>query len=712
MTFLLGTWLQASKRKAAMVAPTHRGVKCNRPQRIVPRLEILEDRTLPASLVVTSAADPVGPLVAGTLRYAVNQANQDAIAGQSDTITFDSAQMGTSTVTLLQGELVLSVSGAAVPVGTETIDGAGVVHVSGNQEGRVFEVDPGVQATLTSLTIQDGSVPFAVGGGIANIGTLTVSNATVSGNSAKFGGGIFNGGTLTVNNATLSGNSAELFGGGIVNSATAAIANTVTLIVSNTTLSGNSAGYAGGGIFNKSDSPTAHATLTLTNCTLSGNSAVGADLNGIHLSGAGGGIANQGGTATVSNSTLSGNNADGAIFGAGIFNGAPATATDPNSLFTLESTIVAANTGVDVYQGSVDGGSTDNLIGDGTSSGLTDGVNGNQVGSAASPINPLLAPLANYGGPTQTMALLPGSPALGRGAAAGPGVPTTDQRGLPRPTAGRVDVGAFQSQGFNLTPVFSALLSPSIVYGNVTIALTGHLASGGFHPPAGETVSVTVNGVTQTAALDAGGNFSSSFTTLALGVAGSPYTVTYSYSGDGVYNAANGSSTLTVTKKALTVTANDMTKIAGEANPAFTVSYMDFVPGEGPGDLSGALTFSTPATIGSAPGTYAIVPSGLTSGNYNITFVSGTLTVLSVSQATTNLEAQVNAAGLAPGLRNALDSRLQAAIDSLNRGNASAAVNQLQAFEEQVRAQRGKMIDAAQADALIAYAQGIINVVG
>jgi hypothetical protein len=631
MTFLLGKWLHASKWKAAMVAPTHREAKRTRPQRIVPRLEVLEDRTLPASLVVTSAADAAGPLVAGTLRYAVNQANQDAIAGQSDTITFDSAQIGTSTVTLLQGELILSVNGAAVPVGTETIDGAGVVHVSGNHQGRVFAVDPGVQAVLTGLTIQDGSMPFAVGGGIVNTGTLTVSNSTVSGNSAKFAGGIFNGGTLTVNNATLDGNSAELFGGGIVNSATGLIANTVTLIVSNTTLSGNSAGYAGGGIFNKSDASTADATLTLTNSTLDGNSAVGADVDGIHLDGAGGGIANQGGTATVSNSTLSGNYADGAVFGAGIFNGAPATATDPNSLLTLVSTIVAANNGVDVYQASVDGGSTDNLIGDGTSSGLTDGVNGNQVGGAASPINPHLAPLANNGGPTQTMALLPGSPALGRGAAAGPGVPTTDQRGLPRPAAGPVDVGAFQSQGPNLTPVFSALLSPSIVYGTATTTLTGHLASGEFHPPAGETVSITVNGVTQAAALDADGNFSSSFNILALGVAGSPYTVTYAYSGDGVFNAANGSSTLTV---------------------------------------------------------------------------------LSVSQATTNLEDQVDAAGLAQGLRNALDSRLQAAIDSLDRGNEAAAVNQLQAFENQVRAQRGKKIDAAQADALIAYAEGIINVVG
>ena len=64
--------------------------------------------------------------------------------------------------------------------------------------------------------------------------------------------------------------------------------------------------------------------------------------------------------------------------------------------------------------------------------------------------NPLLAPLGNYGGPTQTMALLPGSPAIDAGAS-GPNIPATDQRGLGR--VGAVDIGAFESQGFTLTVV-------------------------------------------------------------------------------------------------------------------------------------------------------------------------------------------------------------------------------------------------------------------
>ena len=89
---------------------------------------------------------------------------------------------------------------------------------------------------------------------------------------------------------------------------------------------------------------------------------------------------------------------------------------------------------------------TNNLIGTGAAGGLANGVNGNLVGVT----NPLLAPLGNYGGPTQTMALLPGSPAINAGTN-GPGIPTTDQRGLGR--VGAVDIGAFESQGFTLTLV-------------------------------------------------------------------------------------------------------------------------------------------------------------------------------------------------------------------------------------------------------------------
>jgi hypothetical protein len=90
-----------------------------------------------------------------------------------------------------------------------------------------------------------------------------------------------------------------------------------------------------------------------------------------------------------------------------------------------------------------------------------------------------------------------------------------------------------------------------------------------------------------------------------------------------------------VNKAALTVTANNASKTYGDANPAFTASYSGFVNGEGPGNLGGTLTFSTPATQSSPVGSYAITPSGYTSSNYAITYVAGTLTIIKANQTIT-----------------------------------------------------------------------------
>jgi hypothetical protein len=86
---------------------------------------------------------------------------------------------------------------------------------------------------------------------------------------------------------------------------------------------------------------------------------------------------------------------------------------------------------------------------------------------------------------------------------------------------------------------------------------------------------------------------------------------------------ANGG--LTINKAALTVTADNKMKVLGAANPAFTASYSGFVLGQGPGVLGGVLVFNTPATVASGVGSYTVTPSGLTSSNYSITFVNGTL---------------------------------------------------------------------------------------
>jgi autotransporter-associated beta strand protein len=263
------------------------------------------------------------------------------------------------------------------------------------------------------------------------------------------------------------------------------------------------------------------------------------------------------------------------------------------------------------------------------------------------------------------------------------------------------------AMAYATTTALISLTSPSVYGQAVTFTATVRSVSAAAGTPTGTVTLLEGSTVLASAVpLGAGGQASFSISTLPAG----PHTLTAQYHGSG-FAASAGTTSQTVNRAALTVTADDQTKITGEANPPFTVRYSGFVLGEGPGVLGGTLTFSTPATTSSPPGIYAITPGGLTASNYTLTFVSGTLSVLSFAQATTNLVNQVTAAHLDHGLENALLSILQAAIDSFNRGDNTAGENQLGAFQDHVRAQRGHAIDAALADALMAYAQRIINVV-
>ena len=196
---------------------------------------------------------------------------------------------------------------------------------------------------------------------------------------------------------------------------------------------------------------------------------------------------------------------------------------------TLVGTIVAGNSGEQI-EGNVTG--SYNLIGTGGSGGLS-ASNHNLLNSA----DPLLAPLGDYGGPTQTMALLPGSPAIGAGTAVG-GI-TTDQRGVARP-ASNPDIGAFQSQGFTLTLVGDLYAAESATISNafansLAVTVTANdtqepVIAGGvvtFNAPA-SGASASLSGDTATI----GVNDQASVTATANAIAGS-YTVTASANGAG-----------------------------------------------------------------------------------------------------------------------------------------------------------------------------------
>jgi hypothetical protein len=257
------------------------------------------------------------------------------------------------------------------------------------------------------------------GGAIYNNGTvgmLTVTDSSFSGNNAQDGGGIFNYGTLTVTNSTFSGNGTSDYqsvGGGI--------SNYDTTIVMNSTFFQNSA-YRGGGIHNWD-------TVTVTNSTFSGNEATSA----------GGGIANSGnrvgGTLTVRNSTFSANSAQ---HGGGIAN---IFISYQNSMLHYVNTIIANSTGGgDCYNVGKIGTNISNLVEDGSCSASFRG-------------DPKLDTLADNGGPTQTMALLPRSPAIDAGNDAT--CEATDQRGISRRQGAHCDIGAYEynTNSFNLKSI-------------------------------------------------------------------------------------------------------------------------------------------------------------------------------------------------------------------------------------------------------------------
>jgi hypothetical protein len=328
-----------------------------------------------------------------------------------------------------------SVSGITIEDGSTGIDNAGTVTVTGctvrNNGGGIRN-----QGTLTVLdsTLSDntvGGVNGSGGGGIENQGTATVNDSTLEDNRAAHGvdgGAIANySGSLTITDSTLSANrTGKGFGGGIYTRGG-------TTAITDSTLSGNSSFDAGGGGIEDES-----GTVVISDSTLSDNSSLSRTGGGAIASdgavdisdstlwdnsaprGDGGGVSNTG-TLTISNSTLAGN---GARRGGAIFTDASATVT---------ASLLARSAGADCSGTITDGG--DNLDDDGSCAldAATD------LSDTPAGLDP--AGLRANGGPTETIGLIPGSPALGAVADASL-CATRDQRGEPRPAP--CDIGAVE----------------------------------------------------------------------------------------------------------------------------------------------------------------------------------------------------------------------------------------------------------------------------
>jgi CSLREA domain-containing protein len=352
----------------------------------------------------TSGINSVGPLTLANSTVANNA--EGGISAKGNTVTLTNSTVTGNAGTGLYGE------------GTITIDNSTISNNAG-----------GIWVAAGILTVRNSLVSRNTGRGIVltHFSRMTLDHLRIVHNS---GGGIFlrtSSGTLT--NSTVAHNSAG-DGGGIVN-------HTGRVEIAGSTIMNNSASGQGGGILNTVDDPTRRksAGLTLTNSTVSGNSAE-----------SGGGIANSAERSRahlrLTNSTVTRNSATQR--GGGVFQTGESFEDDLSSL-TVTNSLLAQNsapTGPEVYNVVGDFGPSFNLIGDGSDSGVSDGVDGNQVGSAEAPIDPKLGPLGDNGGPTRTHRLLPGSPAID--AASTPDCPPTDQRGVPRPQGAGCDIGSFE----------------------------------------------------------------------------------------------------------------------------------------------------------------------------------------------------------------------------------------------------------------------------
>jgi CSLREA domain-containing protein len=437
-----------------------------------------------------------------TLRAAIMEANHTS--GGGATINFGLPGIVTYTLEIppsltndeRTGNLNITNTMAIIGNGAANtiIDGNGSVTNDG-----VFAVGVGITATISGVSIKNGET-FSCGGagGIFNQGKLTLSNVAVTGNTTDclenvlgYAAGITNwtNAVLAVANSTISGNVAAggigNFGGGIYT------AGPLSLV--NSTVSGNENNYngKGGGLFDIA------APITITNSTVSGNSGTeggglflyaaavtitNSTING-NLAENGGGIYGGSGPLAIINSTLSSNNSiidGGGIFistttatlfnvtmtgnhansegntgghGGGVFNAT-------NAAFNFQNSIIAGNSNVTIIVGHT-------VLNPDECSGeiISQGNNIMRTLSGCTVINgggvyvtdPMLGPLADNGGPTQTHALLVGSPAINAGNPGGctdnNGVfLTTDQRGAHRPIGPRCDIGAVEA-GYLFLPL-------------------------------------------------------------------------------------------------------------------------------------------------------------------------------------------------------------------------------------------------------------------
>jgi hypothetical protein len=414
------------------------------------------------------------------------------------------------------GSVTFACDGVVMLTGTITIasdtalDANGhQVTISGNNAVRVFSVETNVNFTVDNLTLANGSSDS--GAAIVNAGTVRAINCVFSANTASSGpsqlsagGAVRNSGLFVASRCAFRQNEAAGWlgyvfspdpGGG--ESQGGAICNVGVLFIENSDFVGNkvrggvgAVGYSmvgtqvgdggpgsaggsgyGGAIFNAGVATLVNSTLVSNTCTGGegggGGSAAFYFTHGNYYylgnggeggnggSGLGGGIYTVGHALNFTNCTVARSVASAGVGGAG----------GQGTFWGVQGTNGIASGGI---HGSINSSLVNNLLATNTpgncSGDLSDlGHNLSSDGSCAftntgslNNTDPLLGPLANNGGPTLTMALLPGSPAIDAGDNSA--APPTDQRGFPRPVGPAVDIGAYE---LCYLPVLRAMPAPA-----------------------------------------------------------------------------------------------------------------------------------------------------------------------------------------------------------------------------------------------------------
>ncbi|HEY4597279.1 MAG TPA: choice-of-anchor Q domain-containing protein, partial [Thermoanaerobaculia bacterium] len=332
-----------------------------------------------------------------SLREAIAAANQnpgeDVILLHAGTYTLTSSGPATGNLQI-QGDTLLLGDAA----GSTIIDGGGL--------GGIFYVSTDATVQIQDVTLRNGRSPGA-GGAIRNQGDLTLLRTVLTGNSS------------------VAGTAGPGQGGAIVSDG-----NSASLTITDSTIAGNTARSAGGGI-------AAGGDVSLSNVTVAGNRTTNDLGGGLYF------FTNS--RVTVNNATVAGNTA--AVKGGGIL--------VETSLFIgtspkVTNSIIAGNS---APLGPDCGGGLEtayDLVGNGAACLGPSAANHDKVGTAASPLDARLGALAGNGGPTPTLALLAGSPAINAGNPSAPGSGTgacvaTDQRDIRRPGATTCDIGAFEA---------------------------------------------------------------------------------------------------------------------------------------------------------------------------------------------------------------------------------------------------------------------------